>query len=182
MGAATVRLWLRGLGRRICSTLIQKWSPLRRTKCFPVSDAVSSEVTQPIVARWREATQSIRSTIEELPTTRQACYAQPVPIDPTTPATKADLQPLQAGLQQVQADVRFLTEQFAILLDRADQTEQKLDDLRDDMGRWKDEIVHEFRVIAEELRHDLIGAHKDKISNHEDRLVRLERHAGLQAA
>jgi hypothetical protein len=58
----------------------------------------------------------------------------------------------------------------------------RVDDLEEQMGEWKEEIVHEFKVIAEDLRHDLIGTHKDKISNHEDRIVRLEEHARLQAA
>ena len=38
-------------------------------------------------------------------------------------------------------------------------------------------------VIMEQLRHDLIGTHKDKIFQHEDRITKLEMHAGLcQAA
>lgn len=90
------------------------------------------------------------------------------PDDQNAPATKADIQ--------------FLTEQFGLLLDRADRTDGHIDDLRSEMKAWKEEIVHEFKVIAEDLRHDLIGSHKDKIEQHEDRLVRLERHTGLRPA
>jgi hypothetical protein len=44
---------------------------------------------------------------------------------------------------------------------------------------WKDEILHEFRIVVEDMRHDMIGTHKDRIGSHEDRLLRLERHAGF---
>jgi hypothetical protein len=83
-----------------------------------------------------------------------------------------------ASIAASKEDIRLLMEQMGAFQAK---TEEQIADLREEMVQWKSEIVHEFRVIAEELRHDLIGTHKDKISNYEDRLVRLERHAGLQA-
>jgi len=100
--------------------------------------------------------------------------------DPDSAATNADLQLVQAAVRDVQADVRFLTEQFAALLERVDRVDQKVDDLREDMAGWKDEMVRGFQVIAEDLRHDLIGAHKDTMSSHEDRILKLEHHVGLR--
>jgi|GEM_PF-4489351 len=41
---------------------------------------------------------------------------------------------------------------------------------------------HRLLVVMEDLRHDMIGTHKDKISQHEDRIVKIELHTGLRAA
>ena len=46
-------------------------------------------------------------------------------------------------------------------------------------ARWKEEILTHFDLVAETMRYDLLGAHKDRIENHEDRIRRLERHAGF---
>lgn len=85
--------------------------------------------------------------------------------DNSTPATKED--------------IRMLMEQIGSYFDR---TESRLGDLRDEMEGSKEEIIRHFDVRVEDIRHDLLGANKDKLENHEDRLVRLERHAGLRAA
>ena len=47
---------------------------------------------------------------------------------------------------------------------------------------WKEEIKHHFEFVAENLLHDFRGAKQDKIEQHEDRIARLERHAGLRSA
>ena len=39
-----------------------------------------------------------------------------------------------------------------------------------------------FDVTVEAIRHDLLGANRDRIENHEDRILRLERHGGLRPA
>jgi hypothetical protein len=59
--------------------------------------------------------------------------------------------------------------------------------------RWKDEIIGQvderiaasegrvtrhFDVVAETIRHDFRGAFSDKLDQHEDQLLRLERQAG----
>jgi len=62
------------------------------------------------------------------------------------------------------ADIRMMMGQMG---DCYSKTEVQIAD-------FKEEIVHEFKIITEQLRHDLLGTHKDKIENHEDRLVRLE--------
>lgn len=51
----------------------------------------------------------------------------------------------------------------------------------DAMAGWKDELKEHFDVALENVRHDLIGANKDRIEDHEHRLKRLETQTGLQA-
>ncbi|MBI3332038.1 hypothetical protein HYZ99_03710 [Candidatus Peregrinibacteria bacterium] len=74
--------------------------------------------------------------------------------DNTSPATKQDVQILMEGISNLYA---------------ANQ-------------RWKDEIIHEFKVVAEDIRHDAMGAQKDRIEQHDDRIKRLEKHTKLIAA
>ena len=54
-------------------------------------------------------------------------------------------------------------------------------DVRVDMKKQKDETIHHFYVVLEDIRHDLQGANKDeievmkdKINNHEQRIGELE--------
>lgn len=54
--------------------------------------------------------------------------------------------------------------------------------LYDANERWKNEVKRHFDVTVEKIRHDLQGANKDQIENLEDRLDRLEKHAGLVPA
>jgi len=76
-------------------------------------------------------------------------------------------------------DIRGLMEQMGIYYAR---TEEQLAGMKEEMAEWKEDVIHQFKVIAEDLRHDLIGTHKDKVEDHEDRLFRLERHTGLRTA
>jgi hypothetical protein len=48
----------------------------------------------------------------------------------------------------------------------------------DAMQEWKDEIVHEFYIVKEDIRHDAFGSQKDRIEDHEDRIVCLEKQQG----
>ncbi|MBI5793988.1 hypothetical protein HZA87_02785 [Candidatus Uhrbacteria bacterium] len=57
----------------------------------------------------------------------------------------------------------------------------QIGELYDANKRWKDEILHFFDIRLEDIRHDLLGVNKDKIESHEDRIRRLERHAGFAA-
>lgn len=55
------------------------------------------------------------------------------------------------------------------------------DGLRAQMTTWKEEIIHEFHVVAEDMRHDAFGIQKDRIADHEHRITRLERRTGVKA-
>jgi len=46
----------------------------------------------------------------------------------------------------------------------------------------EDRQHQKFMVLFEDLRHDMIGTHKDKIQQHEERIQRLEKHTKLVAA
>ena len=54
--------------------------------------------------------------------------------------------------------------------------------LYDANERWKDELKEHFDLKVEVIRHDLLGVNRERIENHEDRLIRLERHTGVTAA
>ena len=45
--------------------------------------------------------------------------------------------------------------------------------------RWKDEIIHEFHLVAEDIRHDVGGVQSDRIAGVENRVTRLEQHTGI---
>lgn len=59
------------------------------------------------------------------------------------------------------------------------KTEQRFTDMEEKMEEWKEEIVHEFRIVAENIKHDFQGAFHDKLEQHENRIVRLESRVGL---
>jgi hypothetical protein len=67
-------------------------------------------------------------------------------------------------------------------------TDDAMRSLRTDLAAWKEELKGHFEVIAEKLRADLLGMHKDKISllddttvKHERRIAHLERLVGVAA-
>jgi hypothetical protein len=77
-------------------------------------------------------------------------------MDNSTPATKAD--------------VKTIMEEFGRLYVA--------------MAKWKEELKEHFDLTAENIRYDLIGTHKDKISviddrtiDHEKRISHLETHS-----
>lgn len=80
-------------------------------------------------------------------------------VDQNIPATKADIE--------------FLMEQMGNYFTK---TEERIADLKEDIERWKAEMMHEFRVVAEDIRHDFRGAFHDKLDQHETRIMRIERY------
>ena len=81
--------------------------------------------------------------------------------DPTAPATKEDVK----GIME------YLT-----------RNEEEIHNLKQQLKGDKKEIKHHFDVVAENIHHDLLhGALNDKVELHEDRILRLEQHAGLAA-
>ncbi len=59
---------------------------------------------------------------------------------------------------------------------RAYATKKDLDAMVESLEK---NLVHQFRVIAENLTHDYKGIFKDRLEQHEDRLTRLELHVGF---
>jgi len=69
-----------------------------------------------------------------------------------------------------------------------DATERWKNEILEHMSKWKEEMHRHFDVVAEELRHDVLGAINDdkpstdnRLANHDRRISRLERHAKLAA-
>ncbi len=85
--------------------------------------------------------------------------------DPQAPAT-------QENLQQVRAETR---ERFTTMDEQFQRVFEHID-------RKANEIMHYFDVIAEQLRHDAMGANRDDIEGVKDRVTQLERHCGLVAS
>ncbi len=53
--------------------------------------------------------------------------------------------------------------------------------LYDANARWKDEIISEFHVVAEDIRHDVGGVQSDRITAVEHDVLRLKKHTRLAA-
>jgi uncharacterized membrane-anchored protein YhcB (DUF1043 family) len=98
----------------------------------------------------------------------------------TTPPTKGDLSELEAKL------MRRMDAQKTEIMGHMEA--QKTEILRH-MAADKEETMRHFDVVAENLFHDLAGAHRDEIQvlkdrkdDHERRIRRLERAVGTVAA
>lgn len=65
--------------------------------------------------------------------------------------------------------------------DFRDDVERWQDGLRGAMERWKKEVKLHFDAAAENLAADFRGVLSDKIDQHENRIVRLEKHTGLRS-
>jgi hypothetical protein len=85
--------------------------------------------------------------------------------DDQAPAKRADV-----WLSRAETEARFTK-----LEQRIDGLEQKLED-------WKQEIKDHFDLVAENLITDFKGIFKDRLEQHEDRITRLEQHAGIAPA
>ena len=77
------------------------------------------------------------------------------------------------------SDIKLLMESIGKLYDA---NERWKDEIMDADRVWKDEIKEHFDLKVEVIRHDLLGVNRERIENHEDRLIRLERHTGVTAA
>ncbi len=75
-------------------------------------------------------------------------------------------------------DIAILMEQIGTYYDR---TERRFIELDEKIERKAEETKRYFDVVAEDMRHDYLGAHKDRIENHEDRIRRLEKKTGVAA-
>lgn len=116
--------------------------------------------------------------------------------DDSAPATKKDLQllkgELRSEMQELKGEMQNMKGEMQLMKEdthRVSVAVEKLyaaseewkDEIIERMERWKDEIINHFHVIAEDLRHDLLGIHTDKISlladkvnDHEERITVLE--------
>lgn len=96
-----------------------------------------------------------------------------VTADPQSPATKADI----ALLMEKIGDLYRATERWKE--EMMSTTERWKEELRAEMQTWKEELKSHFDFIAENIRHDFRGAHRDDTENIKTRIRRLEEHTGL---
>ena len=95
-------------------------------------------------------------------------------------ATKDDLKALTAEINQ-----KFATKDD--LKRFATKDDLKKFATKDDLKTFKDEIIHEFNVVAENIHKDVAGANADEISliknqklpDHEQRIQRIEKKLDL---
>lgn len=77
-------------------------------------------------------------------------------------------------------DIQMLMEEIGKLYDTNAQWKQEIIETMDKkISASETKIIHQFRVIAEDMRHDAFGIQKDRIEDHEHRIRRLERHTKL---
>jgi hypothetical protein len=88
-------------------------------------------------------------------------------------------KPLKKSPPAMKADIKLLMESIGRLYDA---NERWKDEVIGAQERWKDEIKRHFDLKVETIRHDLLGANKDRIENHEHRITRLERRTGAALA
>jgi len=88
-----------------------------------------------------------------------------VTADPNAPATKEDIRLLMEGIGKLY-----------------EANEQWKADIVEQIAASEVRTKEHFDLVAENLTHDFQSAFRDKLEQHEDRIVRLERDAGLRAA
>lgn len=92
-------------------------------------------------------------------------------IEAHSPATKTDIQMLMDEIGKLYiANERWKD-------DVLDKIDEKLD-LR--FATWEKRLIDQFGVIAENLYYDYFGVEKDRVKDHEKRIVVLERRAGVR--
>ncbi|MBI3332055.1 hypothetical protein HYZ99_03795 [Candidatus Peregrinibacteria bacterium] len=77
------------------------------------------------------------------------------------------------------ADIKMLMDALAKMYQEIEGWDVKMDEK---IKSSEDRQHQNFMILFEDLRHDMIGTHKDKIQDHEDRIVKLERKTGLATA
>ncbi len=83
---------------------------------------------------------------------------------PSPPATKDDIQMLMGEIGKLY-----------------DANERWKDEILGTNQQRKEEIKRHFDLTVETIRHDLQGANRDRIENHEDRIVRIEQRLKIVA-
>lgn len=94
--------------------------------------------------------------------------------DDNAPATRGDLRTLEKKMNQT------MGEQFQwfarSIMDAMQDMEKRMIKHMDEKDAASE---NRMMTLMEQWKHDLVGIHKDKISQHEDRITRLEIHTGL---
>lgn len=110
--------------------------------------------------------------------------------DMSAPATKQDLENLKLATRQDLENVREATKQDVQLLDSKTQgslqvLQDQITTLAEYVGTLptKEDMKKSFDTVLlafEDARYDFMGIYKDKITDHEQRIVTLELETGLR--
>jgi hypothetical protein len=76
-------------------------------------------------------------------------------------------------------DIRLLMQAIGTFYD---QTNRRLVSLEEMILASEERMKEHVDLAVETIRHDLLGANRDRVEDHEHRIVRLEQHAKLKAA
>ncbi|MFH0770977.1 MAG: hypothetical protein V1926_06445 [Candidatus Peregrinibacteria bacterium] len=96
--------------------------------------------------------------------------------DSSSPATKKDSAMLMESIGKLYDDIHeFKDDVSGKITDLKGEIEEKI-------AASEDRVKRHFDVVAEDLRHDVLGANRDEIESIKDRVIRIERHVGLRAA
>ncbi|MBI5155640.1 hypothetical protein HZA45_00035 [Candidatus Peregrinibacteria bacterium] len=105
--------------------------------------------------------------------------------DDHKPATKKDLRSLATATKK---DLQMLSVDLRREMATKDDLKTVAVALRHEMTRGFREfekrnqqmMIHQFKVQNEQLVHDFNGIFKDRLEQHNDRITRLENHAGFR--
>ncbi len=116
-----------------------------------------------------------------------------MPANMSAPATKADIAQILKILAAMQGSLSSEFQDFREeTLDRFNRIDERhyafemrmheeLSDIRQEIQAGKVEMKLHFDAAVEIIRHDLVSANREEISNIKDRVTRLERHPRLRA-
>lgn len=94
------------------------------------------------------------------------------PQDDQAPATRKELD---EGIQLIMGTLLDMENRMTTKEDLQKLKEEMLKEIHEEIGHSERRMI----VLMEDWRHDMVGVHKDKISQHEDRITRLEEHTGV---
>lgn len=126
----------------------------------------------------------IRLAVEELAAATQKGF-----LDVNKRFGKVDKRLASADKKFISIDKRFaaIDKRFDEVDKRFDEVDKRFTEVNAKIDTMKDEIIREFKVVAENIHQDVAGANKDEISlikdqlipDHETRIQILEKHSGL---
>lgn len=93
-------------------------------------------------------------------------------IDPHAAATKQDIAILMGEMGKLYEAISKL---YA-------ENEEWQEGIKQEIAASEERMKLHFDVVAENMRDDFLGAHKDDIENVKIRVTRLEEHTGLKSA
>lgn len=87
---------------------------------------------------------------------------------------------MKEAVQTMNGNIRILKGDIQMVRGDLQKLEERTDTKMDaKFEKFAATITQHMNVVAENLVHDFNGIFKDRLEQHEDRIVRLEKHVGL---